>query len=239
MKILSIDSSALSASAAILEDDELRAEYFVNYKKTHSQTLLPMIEEICSMVELDLKSLDYLAISGGPGSFTGLRIGSSTAKGLSFVLGIPIVSVPTVDSMAYCLWGCDGLVVPLMDARRNQAYTGIYEFDGQGRMQVLMEQRPMDLEELLAKLADYDKKVTFLGDLTSLFRECIRDNFNGEYTFAPPHLCHQRAAAVGALARIYISEGRYVSAAEHTPVYLRMTQAERERMKSHPAAERN
>ena len=104
MKVLGIDSSGLVASVAVVEDDILLAEYTVNYKKTHSQTLLPMLKEIGDMINLDLNSLDAIAIAAGPGSFTGLRIGSATAKGLGLALDKPIIPVPTVDGLAYDLW---------------------------------------------------------------------------------------------------------------------------------------
>ena len=104
MKILAIDSSSLVASVAVVEDDIMVAEYTINHKKTHSQTLLPMIDEISKMAEIDLSSVDAIAVSGGPGSFTGLRIGSATAKGLGLVWNKPLVHVPTVDAMAYNLY---------------------------------------------------------------------------------------------------------------------------------------
>ena len=125
MRILALDSSGLVATVAIVEDDQTIAEYTVNYKKTHSQTLLPMLDEIVKMTEFDLKTVDAIAVAGGPGSFTGLRIGSATAKGLGLALNKPLIHVPTVDGMAYNLFGCTGLICPMMDARRNQVYTGI------------------------------------------------------------------------------------------------------------------
>ena len=126
MKILALDSSSLTASVAIVEDDITVAEYTVNYKKTHSQTLLPMLDEIVSMTEQDLNTLDAIAVASGPGSFTGLRIGSATVKGLAEALQKPIVPVPTVDGLAGNLYGTDKLVCPLMDARRGQTYSGLY-----------------------------------------------------------------------------------------------------------------
>ena len=105
MKILALDSSGLVASVAVVSDDNLIGEYTINYKKTHSQTLLPMLDEVAKMTELDLKTIDFIAVSAGPGSFTGLRIGSATAKGLAMALDKQIVSVPTVDALAYNLWG--------------------------------------------------------------------------------------------------------------------------------------
>ena len=126
MKILGLDSSGLVASVAVIEDDVLLAESTLDYKKTHSQTLLPMMDELRQRLDLDLNSLDAIAIASGPGSFTGLRIGAATAKGLGLALGKPLVEVPTLEGLAWNLWGSDRVVCPLMDARRNQVYTGAY-----------------------------------------------------------------------------------------------------------------
>lgn len=128
MKILGLESSGLVAGVAVVEDGILLAEYNVNYKKTHSQTLLPMLDEVRRMLELDMDTIDAIAVASGPGSFTGLRIGSATAKGLGLALDKPIVEVPTLEGLAYNLCGTQAKVCPLMDARRNQVYTAIYEF---------------------------------------------------------------------------------------------------------------
>lgn len=126
MKILGLDSSGLVASVALVEDDQLVAEYTTNYKKTHSQTLLPMLDEITRMVELDLYTIDAIAVAAGPGSFTGLRIGSATAKGLGLALDLPIVPVPTVEALAYQLWAAGIWSVPSWmpgEARLTPAFT--------------------------------------------------------------------------------------------------------------------
>ena len=130
MKILALDSSGLVASVALIQDETLVAEYTMNYKKTHSQTLLPMLDEIKKAVDLDLETLDAIAVAAGPGSFTGLRIGSATAKGLGLALDKPLIPVPTLEALAYNLYDTpeDTLICPIMDARRKQVYTGIYAF---------------------------------------------------------------------------------------------------------------
>ena len=143
MKILALDSSGLVASVAVLENDNCIAEYTINYKKTHSQTLLPMLDEVSKMIELDLNTVDAIAVAAGPGSFTGLRIGSATAKGLGQALEKPLIGIPTVDGLAMNLYGTDKVVCPLMDARRNQTYTGLYEFirkDKEYELSVMKEQ---------------------------------------------------------------------------------------------------
>ena len=162
MKILAIESSSMVASAAIVNDDILVAEYTVNHKVTHSQTLLPMIDEILTMTQTDKSSIDAIAVSGGPGSYTGLRIGSATAKGLGMALDIPLIHVPTLDAMAYNVYGYAGLVCPIMDARRSQVYTGIYEFSD-GKFNILLENSAITFDELMEKLDalnTFGKKVT-------------------------------------------------------------------------------
>lgn len=228
MKILALDSSGLVASAAVLEDDVLLAEYTVNYKKTHSQTLLPMLDEIAKMIDLDLNTLDAIAIASGPGSFTGLRIGSATAKGLGLALDKPLIEVPTVDALAYNLYDTDKLICPLMDARRSQVYTGIYQFDNH-KMTALESQTVLSVAELCEKLNTLGREVIFLGDGTAVYRQMLDDLLHVPHTYAPAHVNKQRAAAVGVLGEIYYSEGHFVTAETHQPDYLRKSQAERER----------
>lgn len=228
MKVLALDSSGLVASVAIVEDQTLTAEYTVNYKKTHSQTLLPMLDEVVNMIGLDLDTIDAIAISGGPGSFTGLRIGSATAKGIGLALKKPLVHIPTVDALAYNLCGSKGYVCPIMDARRNQVYTGIYRFHG-NEMVTVEEQQPLALEELAEKINELEEEVTFLGDGVPVYEEQLKDLMKIPYHFAPAHMNRQRAGTVGSLAQIYIRDGKVETAAEHTPDYLRLSQAEREK----------
>jgi tRNA threonylcarbamoyl adenosine modification protein YeaZ len=236
MKILALDSSGLVASVAVAEDDVLLAEYTVNYKKTHSQTLLPMLDEVAQMIELDLKTIDAIAVAGGPGSFTGLRIGSATAKGLGLALDKPLVHIPTVDALAWNLYGSHDLICPIMDARRNQVYTGVYRFEGE-RFQILQEQTPMAVAELAQLLNQRGEKVCFLGDGVPVYRELLAELLKVPYQFAPAHLNRQRASAVAVLAMQYVREGRIETAAEHAPDYLRLSQAERERAEAMKKAE--
>lgn len=235
MKILAIDSSGLVASVAIIEDDNMLAEYTVNYKKTHSQTLLPMLDEIGKMIDLDLETIDAIAVAAGPGSFTGLRIGSATAKGLGLALKKPLVSIPTVDGLAFNLYGTDKLICPLMDARRNQVYTGIYEFQGR-EFRVVEKQMAVSVGEIVEKLNHYGREVILLGDGVPVYAEQIKDMITVPYSFAPAHMNKQRSAAVGTLAKAYIEAGKLENAADHQPDYLRLSQAERERAQQEEAA---
>ena len=228
MKILALDSSGLVASVAVVEEDQLLAEYTVNYKKTHSQTLLPMLDEIAKMIELDLETIDAIAVAAGPGSFTGLRIGSATAKGLGLALKKPLIPVPTVDALAYNLYDTTGVICPMMDARRKQVYTGIYRFEDH-ELVTVSAQKAIAVEELIQELNALGEAVTFLGDGVTVYQEMLKENMQVPYSFAPAHLNKQRAGAVGALAEKYYREGKTVTAAEHQPEYLRISQAERER----------
>ncbi len=233
MKILALDSSGLVASVALVENDTLIAEYTIQYKKTHSQTLLPMLDEIRNMVELDMDSVDAIAVAAGPGSFTGLRIGSATAKGLALALEKPIIPIPTVDGLAYQMYGTDSLVCPIMDARRNQVYTGVYEFvaDKEAyKLHTLKEQCAAAFDEIAEVLNELGRKVVFLGDGVPVFAERMKEVMKVPYLLAPAHRSRQSAAAVAALAQEYYVLGNYVSGAEHVPEYLRLSQAERERM---------
>ncbi|MBO5199138.1 MAG: tRNA (adenosine(37)-N6)-threonylcarbamoyltransferase complex dimerization subunit type 1 TsaB [Lachnospiraceae bacterium] len=234
MKILAIDSSGLVASAAILTEENLIAEYTVNYKKTHSQTLLPMIDEIVRMAEVDLKEIDAIALAEGPGSFTGLRIGSSTAKGLGLALGKPIIGVSTLKALAYNLFGTDSLICPMMDARRGQVYTGLYSFE-EGKMVTLIDQTVISAEQMIETACRFEKPVIYLGDGVPVYRGLLEEKTTVPYTFAPAHVSKQRAGAVGALAFEYYKQGKVQTAAEHAPVYLRLSQAERELMEKQAA----
>lgn len=228
MRILALDSSGLVASVAIMEEEQTIAEYTVNYKKTHSQTLLPMLDEIVKMTEMDLNTIDAIAIAGGPGSFTGLRIGSATAKGLGLALGKPLIHVPTLEGLACNLYGCSSLICPIMDARRNQVYTGVYRLNESG-LQVVKEQMAIDVRVLAEQLNALGEAVTFLGDGVPVYREQLEEKLTVPFTFAPANMNRQRAASVGLRGFQYYREGRIESAAEHQPDYLRVSQAERER----------
>ena len=238
MRVLAIDSSGLTATVAVVEDEQTIAEYTVNYKKTHSQTLLPMIDEVKKMIDLDLSSIDAIAVSGGPGSFTGLRIGSATAKGLGLALGKPLIHVPTVDALAYNVYGCGDLICPIMDARRKQVYTGLYSFshevkDGthltEAAFHVEEQQMAIAVEELISKLNAYKRPVVFLGDGVPVYRQMLEEGLEVPYSFAPSYMNRQRAAVVGALGIAYYYAGKYETAEAHKPDYLRVSQAERER----------
>lgn len=227
MRVLGIESSSLVASVALADHEVVTAEYTVNFKKTHSQTLLPMLDEIARMLELDLNTVDAIAVSGGPGSFTGLRIGSATAKGLGLALKKPLIHVPTIEAMAYNLWGSSSLICPIMDARRNQVYTGLYRC--QDQIQSVKEPCAIDMKELIDELNERNEAVVFLGDGVPVYRSLIEEFMTAPYAFAPAQSNRQRAGSVASLGMVYLLQGKTVSAEDFEPEYLRKSQAERER----------
>lgn len=226
MKILALESSSMVASAALITEESLIAEYTMNHKKTHSQTLLSMIDEIVKMSETNLEEIDAIAVSGGPGSFTGLRIGSATGKGLGLALRKPMIHIPTMDAMAYNFFGTDKLICPMMDARRSQVYTGIYECNE--NLVIKSEQDLLLIDEIVEKLNEMGREVILLGDGVPMNLEYIKLNLKVPFLIAPPHLNRNKASSVAALAINYYKEGKTQEAREHLPNYLRASQAERE-----------
>lgn len=226
MKILAIESAATTASAAVLEDEHLVAEYTIDYKKTHSQTLLPMISEIRDMIQLDLETLDAIAVSGGPGSFTGLRIGSTTAKGLGLALKKPLIHVPTLDAMAFQIFGTSGLICAMMDARQGNVFAGIYR--NTEEFEVIKKSCHSSIAELAEELNQLGEPVILTGDGADVYLEQLKEKCRVSLYRAPAFACRARAGAVAALGAVYYREGRTQTAVEHVPDYLRVSQAERQ-----------
>lgn len=230
MKILAIESSGGVASAAILEDEKVITEKMGPFKVTHSETLMPLIAECFNETGMAPSDVDLIAVSGGPGSFTGLRIGSATAKGLGFALNKKLVHVPTLEAMAVNFRGSGKCIIPLMDARRGQVYTGIFEFKG-GAVSVRMPDCAMSAEELIETVnTGYpDREIIFMGDGVSVFEELINEKCAVQYEFASGENSMQRASSVGLLGYSLAKEGAARDAADEAPEYLRPSQAERVR----------
>ena len=229
MNILAIDASGLAASAAVLSEGVIKAEFFVCNKLTHSETLMPMVDQVIKASGLLLSDMDAIAVTEGPGSFTGLRIGSATAKGLAEAAGKKLVGIPTVDALARNLTGFEGNIVPLMDARRNETYTGIYTLSEDDSLIVLREQCAVPLSDILEDVNKRGRRTVFLGDGVKVFEEQIRHECRVSFLFSGANNRLQRASGVAVLAEQYTMEGKGVDASLHVPVYLRVSQAERER----------
>ena len=240
MKILAIEASGLVAGCAYLEDDLLAAEFTLQNRKTHSQSLMPMLEQLKKITDLKLEELDALSLTAGPGSFTGLRIGAATVKGLGLALNKPIIPVPTLDSLAMNLYGADALLCPMMDARRNQVYTGLYT--NREQLRILKAQCAVPVEEILQQAAEEAGRnglpVIFLGDGVPVHAQKILESMEAagiRCSFAPAHLSRQRAASTAVRAlELYREKGQsaLVSADDFRPEYIRLSQAERERMEA-------
>lgn len=229
MKILSLECSASPASAAITEDGKILASSFVNIKLTHSQTLLPMIENALSSALLKFDDIKGIAVSCGPGSFTGIRIGIAAAKGLAAPKSLPCAAVSTLYSMAHNFADTDCILCAVMDARCNQVYNAIFDIED-GKITRLCEDRAIlcgDLAEELKKVSQNTKKcVIIVGDGTEVFYPFARDIPNIKKS-GENHR-YQNAVSVGLAAADLFLSGNTLSPEELLPVYLRLPQAERE-----------
>ncbi len=224
MKILAVDTSSMVAAAAIAEDDKLICETTLNNKLTHSQTIMPIIDEVFKLSELKPSDIDVYAVSSGPGSFTGLRIGVTTVKALAHAVNKPVVGVNALEAMAYNLPFCPYIIAPIMDARRGQVYNALYSF-ANGTLNEIAAPRAISLDDCLAEVIRIGKKTVFLGDGVPVFREKIKTVLGDMAVFAPQNLNAQRASAVCEAAK----NKKTMNYAQLVPVYLRKSQAERER----------
>lgn len=227
MKVLAVDTSSLVAAVAVVDDGALLGEYTINHKKTHSQKLMPMMEELMRSLELTPFDIDIYAASSGPGSFTGLRIGVTAIKALAYAAGKPVVSVPTLDALAYNIPVTDSLVCPVMDARNNQVYTALYKWEKNNRVKVT-EYMGIPVAELVQLIKGKNQKVVFTGDATGLHKEFLKSELKERCEFAPGNLLLQRASSVAQVALERAQEGMLENCFDMVPFYLRKSQAERE-----------
>ncbi len=226
MKILALDSSAIVASVALCEDGRLLAEYTLNNGNTHSETLLPMVESILKNFGMTPKDIDLFAASCGPGSFTGVRIGAATLKGLAFGTGVPCVEVSTLEALAENAVLHKGLICAVMNARREQVYTALFRSDGQ-RLTRLSPDSAMAISELDAALALFGEPVVFTGDGYEITLAGLQQT---AAIHLPERLRLQSACSVAQVAYRSYLEGNATSDKELKVNYLRPSQAERELM---------
>ncbi|HIT08043.1 MAG TPA: tRNA (adenosine(37)-N6)-threonylcarbamoyltransferase complex dimerization subunit type 1 TsaB [Candidatus Merdivicinus faecavium] len=230
MKILALETSAKSASAAVVEDGAILAESAVNTGLTHSQTLMPMLCGMLDAARLNLSDMGLIAVSRGPGSFTGIRIGIGAAKGLAQGLSIPCFGVSTLEGLAFLYRGLRGLVCPVMDARCGQVYTALFSAEN-GGIARLREDEALSIEALCEILAACGAPVTLVGDGSCLVYQTLKEKLPA-LLLAPPQLRLQRAACVGLAAEAALSAGeKPLPPEELLPSYLRLPQAERELQK--------
>ncbi|SHE69566.1 tRNA (adenosine(37)-N6)-threonylcarbamoyltransferase complex dimerization subunit type 1 TsaB [Caloramator proteoclasticus] len=226
MKVLAMDTSSSVATVAIVSDDKVEGEIYLNHKMQHSVILFPMIEKLLKITENSLQDIDIIAVSGGPGSFTGLRIGVAAAKGMVQGSNKTFITVSSLEAMAYQQSCFDGVICPIMDALRDNVYTAVYEFkDGE-----LINTMPIDalhIDELLDKLEAYSK-ILFCGDAVSIHIGRIKDRLKDKALFSTQNNMLPRASSIGEIALKKYSKGEISDIYTFSPLYIRKSQAERE-----------
>ena len=230
MKILAIDSSAISASAAVMEDDKLLGEFFINTRQTHSQTMMPMVANVLKCTCVPLSDIDLFAVSAGPGSFTGVRIGVACIKGMAMPEQKPCAGVSTLEAIAQNLAHLNVTICAVMDARCGQVYNALFTTND-GKLQRVTEDRAISIDDLTHECKNFGEKYTqplfLVGDGAKM---CYNTTgFQELNAILPPeHLLYQRASGVAQSAFTLYAQGKAVTPAALAPIYLRLPQAERE-----------
>lgn len=248
VRILGIETSGPLASVALIKDGEVQGLKVGEFKVTHSETLMPMLDQLVKDTGIKLEDVNAIAVSAGPGSFTGLRIGSATAKGLGMALNKPLIHIPTLHGMAYNLLGSQGFIVPMIDARRKHVYTGIFSFvlrgDNTLDFEVFQDTCVMSVEELLERLEILTSldgnppPVVFLGDGLFEYHEIIEQKAAFDFEYAPDEAMIQRADTVALLGQLFYYHGMTVPADQEAPDYLQKSQAERVRAENEAKKEK-
>jgi len=238
MKVLAIDTCSNACTAAVVEDNKLIMQAVINNKKTHSEKLMPMIEFMLSNAEISLEDIDLIAVANGPGSFTGVRIGVATAQGLSHALGIPHVGISSLEGLAANVFETNGIIVPILNARREQVYTAMFRYKNSELVR-LSEDMNVALSDLLNELVGDDAlgvpqtsetyPIIFLGDGIFEFRAEIEEKLGDKALFAPPQANMNSAASIADRAIAYVHKNGEIPIDNIVvPNYLRLSQAERE-----------
>ncbi|MDY6011942.1 tRNA (adenosine(37)-N6)-threonylcarbamoyltransferase complex dimerization subunit type 1 TsaB [Clostridium sp.] len=225
MLVLSVDSSSKCATAALIKDDLLLAEYTLNNKREHSVLLMGIIQKLLDDSGITIDDVDGFVVSKGPGSFTGLRIGMATIKGLSFGSNKPYVSVSTLEGLAFSVSSFDGIICPIMDALRENVYTAIYRSKN-GKLETIVDCTSMELSELKEKLNELGEKVMFTGDGVYKHKDYLIENIENA-SFAPIHLNTVRASQIGEIGLNLLKNG-IKDDDNSSPLYLKQPQAVRE-----------
>lgn len=222
MKLLAIDTSSLTATVALLDGDKLTGEYTLNHKKNHSQKLMPMIKELLNSCDTKPKEIDVFAVSLGPGSFTGLRIGIATMAAMAQALDKSVVGVSTLETLAYSLFNIQGLICPIIDAQRDLVYTALYQWTD-GNMTEIMEHQVISIDELVNILKGKSEKIFFTGDALDKFNSNLRDGLGHRFAVPLSRFLIPTASSVAELAKIKIQEGIKI---DIVPIYMRKSEAE-------------
>jgi tRNA threonylcarbamoyladenosine biosynthesis protein TsaB len=229
MNILAIDTSSLVATVAVINEEKLLGEYSINHPRTHSQKIMPIIDELFKTLDITMEDIDLIAVSRGPGSFTGVRIGIATVKGLAHPYNIPVLGISSLEGLANNISYSKELICPIMDARRNQVYTGVYKWQDY-RLKNVISDRPLTIKELMDLLIDRDEKIIFLGDGLIRYKDEISNTLGDKAIFAPQYVNMQRASSIAQLAldKIKNKEAKPQSYLDIAPTYLRKSEAERQ-----------
>lgn len=225
MRVLAVDTSSNVATVAVMEDDLLLGEYILNHKKTHSQKIMPMIERLLSDLELTANDIDIFAAAVGPGSFTGLRIGVATVKALAHTTGKRVVSVGTLEALAYNVPNAEHIIVPIMDARRNNIFTASYIWD-EGFKEI-GEPEGITIEECVEVCGNFLETI-FVGDGAIIHRDYIVEKLGDKAIFPHGAVLNSRASSVAAIAMERAKRGKTQSYLEMKPYYIKKSQAEKE-----------
>ena len=225
MRVLAVDTSSNVATVAVMEDDLLLGEYILNHKKTHSQKIMPMIEQLLSDLELTAQDIDIFAAAVGPGSFTGLRIGVATIKALAHATGKRVVSVGTLEALAYNVPNAEHIIVPIMDARRNNIFTASYIWD-EGFKEI-GEPEGITIEECVEACGNFLETI-FIGDGAIIHKDYIVEKLGDKAVFPHGAVLNSRASSVAAIAMERAKRGETQSYLEMKPYYIKKSQAEKE-----------
>ena len=228
MKILAIDSSAISAGCAIVDNSDVIAESFVRVELTHSETLLPMVSNTLANAKLTPDDIDCFAVSSGPGSFTGIRIGTAAVKGMAFAKDTPCIGVSTLEAIAWNCMALDGVICAAMDARRQQVYNALFCFNGENVIRLCVD-RAISIEDLTNELKSESRFIYLAGDGATLCYETMRMNLPN-VRLVPEHMRFQRGFGVAKAAQRVLADHGAVTPDKLVPTYLRPSQAEREKM---------
>ncbi len=232
MDILAMESSATAASVSYVKDGKILGQYYINAGLTHSTTLMPMVQAMLENAKLSLDDVDYYAVSVGPGSFTGLRIGISATKGIALAKNKPCVAVSTLEAMAYNYAYTDALVCAVIDARCNRFFNAIFKCSADGTVERLCEDRALSYEEIAEELnSKYsNENIVLVGDGAVVAQGLMADLVPNLKT-APPHLVYQQSNGVAMVAQRLIKQGKSVTSQQLLPLYLSLPQAQRELQK--------
>lgn len=225
MFILGIDTATRVAGAAVIGEGRLISERFIHNLKTHSQNIIPMIKQVVDDADITPADLAGIAVTAGPGSFTGLRIGMSVAKTMSLTLNIPVISVSTLKALAWNILGTKGLICPILDARKNEVYTSIYK-SGDGGLVELIDPAALSIEKLMEEIAGTEGEVTFLGDAVPVYGEIVKEKLGPRARFASMINSFPRASAAAEIGLPLLKHADPAESIFLQPVYLRKSEAE-------------